>query len=250
MHETIRVHGTRSEQHLGERTTSISPDGKYLRTLIYTGFIAPNQNPTDIVRRFATPLDDFPGEDKLVCMGAKLISISQGRYRRINEIHSGLFSQIATHFGTRTEHGTGVAGNPAKIQAAIDEVGLARIALASGASAIEKAAYRIGILNKRQGLFFKIAGKDVEVIDGLVVDGGYQNHVILAPINPDETCTRIENDTGIPTAIVDISYIGGSILGLSPFSPYSREELFGILSDNPFGQGKGRTPIAVVGKLK
>lgn len=248
MSEGLRTFNS-TELPIGQRFVTTSPDGKYVRTLIYTGFIAPNQNLPLLTERFIPRLDHFEGTDKMVCIGSKVISLLQGRYKRVNQIIPGSFARFATRFGTRTIHGNGVAGHPEKLQAAIDDVGLARIVLAAGVSALEKVALHYGIINKRKGLFFLIAGKRVESIDGLIADGGYQNHVILCPNNYNKVSTQLERVTGLPNAVIDINDLGGSVLSISEGSPYTKQEIFSALSDNPFGQDKRRLPLAVIGKV-
>lgn len=243
MSEYLRVFNS-NEIEVGQHIISLSPDGKFVRTLI-----APNQDPVSLLQRFIPSMDDFAGSEKIICLGAKAVSVLQGRYRRKDEINPGRFANFAFRFGTRTEHGTGVAGYPEKLQAAVDEVGMVRIALAAGVSALEKISLKYGLINHKIGLFFIVAGKRVEAIDGLVEDGGYHNHVILCPEDYDVLPEQLRTKTGLPNAIVDINYIGGSVLSISKDSPYKKKEILSALSDNPFGQDKRRTPIAVIGRV-
>lgn len=248
MIERFRVF-TSKETKVGNRSISLSPDQHYIRTLICTGFIASKQSPACLVRNFVPDLEEFEGKDKVICLGAKAISVMQGRYKRINEIKPSRFSIVASKFGTKTEHGTGVAGHPAKLQVAIDEVGLPRLLLASGISAMEKTALRLGILKNKLGLFFIVAGMEVKAIDGLVEDGGYHNHVILCPNSYQTVCDEIESQVNAPIALADINDIGGSVLSVSQSSPLTRKEVYLALKDNPFGQDKRRTPLAVIGRV-
>jgi len=237
-----------SNLEVGKQFVSNSPDGKYVRTLLQTGFVAPNQSLTGFIDRFTPSLDDFPGSNKILCIGAKVISLLQGRYIRKDDIKTGTFARIASRFGTKTEHGVGVAGYPEKLQTAIDEVGMPRVVFASGVSALEKVVVRSGIIKKPIGLFFIIAGKRVEAIDGIVPDGGYHNHVILCPDDYKTLAETLTIETKIPIAIVDINYIGGSVLSISHNAPLTKKEVFSALSDNPFGQDKKRIPLAVIGR--
>ncbi len=247
MAELTRVFRT-SETEIGHRFSSNSPNNKYIRTLIHTGFIAPKQNPANILNRFIPDLNDFPGNDKVVCIGSKAVAVLQNRFRREDEIHPGLLCQIASRFGTKTEHGVGVAGHPKKIQAAIDEVGISRIAFAIAASGIEKTALKLKILHNRIGLFFIIAGDKVKAIDGLSHGDGYEHHVLLCPDNT-KFILSLSGEVKFPVALVDINYVGGDVSVTTKNSPLSKSEIYDALIDNPFGQFKERTPIAVIGRI-
>jgi hypothetical protein len=247
MVEHSRVFKT-SETDIGHRFSSISPDGKYIRTLIHTGFIAPRQSPATLLNSFIPDLEDFPGEDKVVCLGSKVVALLQNRVRREDEIHPGILCQVASKFGTRTEHGVGVAGYPKKIQAAIDEVGLNRIIFALAASGLEKIALKLNILKDRIGIFFIVAGDKVKAIDGLSPGGGYEHHILLCPDNA-EFLASLSGNVKFPVALVDINYVGGDVPVTTPNSPLSKDEIYTALKDNPFGQFKERTPLAVIGRI-
>jgi hypothetical protein len=238
------------DRPIGEHFVSCSPDGRFVRTLIYTGFVAPRQDLTQLIDHFVPDIESLDGVDKTVCLGAKLVALSQGRYRRKNQIHPGIFASVASRFGTRSKHGVGPVGHKEKLQAAIDEVGFARILCAATTSLAEKLALEIGFIHEQMGLFYRIAGQRVKAIDGLGKDDGYANHVILCPCDPMALCQDITSQTGIPVAIVDINYVGGDILGVSDNSPLNEWEIYHALADNPFGQRKERTPIAIVGRAE
>ena len=244
--EQVRVFKT-GENNIGHHFFSLSPDGKYTRTLIHTGFIAPNQSPASLIKAFVPSLDGFPGKDKVVCLGSKVTAVLQNRVIRENNIHPSLLCQIATRFGTKTEHGVGVAGHPKKIQVAIDEVGLIRILFALGVSGLEKTVLKLGLIHKRLGLFFVIAGDQVKGIDGLSHDDGYEHHVLRYP-NNERFLSDLLGTIEYPVSLVDINDIGGTVSAITPNCPLTRDEIFTALRDNPFGQHKERTPIAVIGR--
>ncbi len=248
MSESFRVANS-SNLDIGKQVVSESPDHRFVRTLIHTGFIFPHQNPEDLLLRFTPDITCFDGSDKVVCIGSKVVSIMQGRYKRANEVKPGIFANLASPFRTKTDDPDEPIAYPRKLQVAIDEVGIARVGLAAGVSAVEKLALKAGILKKRLGLFFLIAGKKVEVIDGLFDDGGYKNHVILCPDDYNHLSDQWEQTTGLPNAVVDINYQGGSVLSVSRGASYTKQEIFAALSDNPFGQDKRRMPIAVIGRI-
>jgi len=229
----------------GKIHTTVSPDGHFVRTTVETGFVFPNQPIELLLQKFIPRIDDFTGDAKIVCLGSKLVSVLQGRYRRATDIHPGRFARSATRFGT----GFGVGGFPEKLQAAIDDAGYPRIIAATTASAMEKTAIKLHMLRNRIGVFYIIAGSRAKAIDGLYGGDGYDKHVLLAPANPQQTCDRLQGAFGFPVAIVDINNLGGDILGLSNTSALSRTDLIQALKDNPAGQEYERTPVTVVGRI-
>ena len=97
-----------------------------------------------------------PGD--LVVMAEKPIAASQGRSYALDEIHPTRLAKVLSKAVTKTPHGIGL-GIPETMQLAIDEAGAPRIVAAAAVSAAGK------VVGKR-GLFYKVAGADVEAIDG------------------------------------------------------------------------------------
>lgn len=239
-----------SRVEIGNRSVSISPNKRFVRTLIHTGFIAPHQNPALLLEGFISEsLDSFSGEDKVACVCHKAAAVLQGRYRRKSTIDPDFFCIFASSFGTCNENnGISIKGCPEKLKIAFEEVGLIRILSAIGASALEKLALKLNILKEKRGLFYALAGEKVTVIDVSSGKDGYNNHLILYP-DVLSFFEQVENAIEYPVALVDINYLGGKVLGRTRTCQIKEEEILLALNDNPFGQGKERTPLAVIGRL-
>lgn len=184
-----------------------------------------------------------------VAISEKIIAIMQGRSWFVWDIKPGIPAKVLSRFVTRTPAGIGL-GDPTTMQLAIQEAGLARIAYAAAGGAVGK-------LRGKKGVFYDLAGANVRAIDGPTEYSVYPSNVSakLPPARPHEVAahlTRVIRDV-VPTryrsafdgvAIVDANDIGCNVLG----NASSRGDDFfaGCFADNPLGQGRQQTPIAVI----
>ena len=129
------------------------------------------------------------------------------------------------------------------MQYAINKVGLLRVLWASFASAVTK-------LFGKKGVFYKIVGQDVSGLDGFYdhVWSEYRDIGIENPADPDKVCNEIKEKLGISCMIVDANDLGQELLGTSDDIADRKEELLGIIKDNPAGQGREQTPIILIRK--
>jgi asparagine synthase (glutamine-hydrolysing) len=136
------------------------------------------------------------------------------------------------------------------MQLAIDDVGLPRIMAASAVSAVGKA------LGKR-GWFYKVAGPSVRAIDGPTQYSAFPANVSakLAPADPAGQARRISAAVraALPaevvarfggTVVIDANDIGRNVLGQD--SDLTDDDACEAFRDNPLGQGRQQTPLAVV----
>ncbi|TWJ12161.1 asparagine synthase (glutamine-hydrolysing) [Stackebrandtia albiflava] len=179
----------------------------------------------------------------------KIVAISQGRSYFTWEIHPGWWARRLARHVVKTPYGIGL-GDPTTMQLAIDEVGLGRILVAAVASAAGKAM-------GRRGLFYDIVGPSVRAIDGPTEYSAYPANVSakLAPADPSGVARRISAalratlpDDVIArfggTVVIDANDIGRNILGHD--TGLSEPALTAAFADNPLGQGRQQTPLAVV----
>ena len=131
------------------------------------------------------------------------------------------------------------------MQYAITKVGLPRVLWASFAGGVCK------IFGKR-GVFYEIVGSDVAGLDGFYdhVWSEYRDIGIENPENPSGVCDEIKEKLGMSCMIVDANDLGQEVLGYSSDITLSEEELLGLVSDNPCGQGQETTPIILIRKKK
>jgi asparagine synthase (glutamine-hydrolysing) len=179
----------------------------------------------------------------------KIVAITQGRSYFIWDIQTGFWAKLLSRFVTRSPAGIGL-GSPFTMQLAIQEVGLPRILYASIGGMVGK------LIGKR-GLFYTLAGNDINAIDGPTEYSVYPANVSakLAPKDPDQVAARLterirevlpveyqERFAGV--VVIDANDIGQNVLGTNGIDdPHFYEQMF---ADNPQGQAHQQTPISLV----
>ena len=209
---------------------------------------------TDLVGRGAD-LDDLmrrqiaehirPGD--LVVMAEKPIATSQGRSFALDEIHPTKLARVLSKAVTKTPHGIGL-GIPETMQLAIDEAGAPRIAAAAAVSAAGK------VVGKR-GLFYRVAGANVEAIDGPTWNTlpPHNTHAKLGPADPDGVAAHLADllsDTvggRVEFVVIDANDLTAAVLGASPGADRALAKR--LMRDNPLGQGHEQTPVCVLRPL-
>lgn len=188
------------------------------------------------------------GEPWYVVVSEKIVAISQGRSYFTWEINPTPAARVLSKWVQRTPHGIGL-GSPWTMQLAIKEAGLPRILVASGASVVGKA---LG----RRGWFYRVAGHRVNAIDGPTPYSAFPSNVSakLPPKAPDKVAAEITAALRkvLPsgpartlggTVVIDSNDLGRDVLGHDTGQP---AEFFAeLFRDNPFGQGRQQTPVAV-----
>lgn len=189
--------------------------------------------------------------EDIVFVSEKAVAITQGRSYPINEVKASWLAQFLSKFVTKTPIGIGL-GSPQTMQLAIEEVGVARILVASFIGAMGK---MIGI----KGWFYIVAGHGARSIDGAVSYAlpPYNTYVSKGPMNANEVAEKISKKVGVPVAIVDANDFGVNILGLSggtalakTFANQSKKLIARIIKDNPLGQSDEQTPIGIIREVK
>jgi asparagine synthase (glutamine-hydrolysing) len=234
--------------------------GKHLFSTIENQVYARLPIRTEIVKRgdnvvkFVT--DTLSGKTRpgdIVAVAEKPISISQGRSFPIDDMRPSWLAKVLSKAVTKTPHGIGL-GMPQTMQLALNEVGAPRIIFAAAVAAV---ARLFGV----RGVFYKIAGPEVEAIDGPTPGTlpPYNKQASLGPKNPDSVATKIaevlnsrlvnntEDRAGVGVAIVDTNDLSVAVLGHSEgVNPKIVAEL---MIDNPMGQGHEQTPIVILRKV-
>ncbi len=179
--------------------------------------------------------------DIVVC-SEKAVAFSQNRVIDGNNIRVGLLAATLSRFVTNNPHGKGLR-DPRSMQVAINIAGPARIILAAVVGGF-------GRLLGRTGYFYKLAGSEVSMIDGVV---GHrfeelQKYIVPAPLNPDQAASAIsEALEGYPVVIMDVNDIGGSMVVGKSCSELPVEEIEEFMRyDNPLGQGTQQTPVGIL----
>lgn len=192
------------------------------------------------------------GKQWYLYISEKIIAITQGRSYFIWDIHAGFWANLLSRFVTRTPAGIGL-GSPWTMEIAIREAGLGRILYATIGSALGK------LVGKR-GVFYNLTGENVRAIDGPTQYSVFPANVSakLPPADPHGVARQLDSALRdhLPTAyrdtfggvvIIDANDIGRNILGTTvDLDEAVQADIFG---DNPLGQGREQTPMAVVVQL-
>jgi asparagine synthase (glutamine-hydrolysing) len=216
----------------------------FARLPIKTDVVASGDDLAEVCRRHVAA-HVKPGD--MVAMAENAVSAAQGRSFPIDEIHP---TWLATKLGnavTKTPHGIGL-GTPQTMQLAIDQVGAPRIV----AAAIAGAA---GRLVRQKGIFYLVAGREVEAIDGPAYNRlpPHNTSASLGPADPDGVAAGLSAALSeaaggeVHVAVIDASDLAVTVLGASPGTD---RDLVGVLMrDNPLGQGTEQTPVCVMRPL-
>lgn len=212
----------------------------YMRHAIKTHFVKQGESYIDIFKKYVSPIYE---EGDIVSSSEKIIALCQGRVVRRDELKVGFWAKTLSKFASHPgDAGIGV-GEAIKMQYAIKKAGLLKVLWASFAGGVCK-------LFGKKGVFYEIVGQDVAGLDGFYgkVWEEYGDIGIENPENPSGVCDEVKEKLGISLMIVDANDLGQEVLGYSSDINLSEEELHGLISDNPCGQGQQQTPIILIRK--
>jgi hypothetical protein len=222
------------------RTLEASIDGVvYARQPVRTHLVTAADDAAEVLQRYAMPLSE---DVALVAVSERMVAITQGRSHRMVDIRPGRLARFLVRFVTRPGYGIGL-GTAETMQLAIHEVGAPRILLAAAVSALTKP---FGI----HGLFYRVAGPQAAAIDGPTsyTIPPYNESATLGPKDPDGAARRLAAAVERPVAVIDANDAGCNVLGASP--GIDRQLVRRLFADNPLGQAREQTPIAVVRRLE
>ena len=195
---------------------------KYSRFAIHTHFIEVGEDQAALVRRYVLPLYQ-PGD--VLSFGAKVMAMCTKNVVTKDQVKPGFW---------------------AKMQLAINMVGLPKVLWASFASAVTKPF-------GKKGVFWKIVGPEVAGIDGFYYRSSFERYKELALINNDnpvELCDALEKATGVPTVLMDANDIDQNQLGKGTNFPLTDDQIQDAMRDNPSGQGDELTPFILIRPIK
>ena len=218
---------------------------------------------TDLLAQLRGEVEDFFAdlpEDALpsgapwtFSVSEKIVAITQGRSYFTWEVNPRPSAKLLSRFVTRTPAGIGL-GDPTTMELAIREAGLPRVA---GAAVVGAAGKVMG----KRGLFYRLVGSNIGAIDGPTTYSAFPSNVSakLPPKDPAKVAAQISamvRGAKIPaeyvatfqgTVIMDANDIGRNVLGSDvPALDRAMEAAF---ADNPLGQGRQRTPLAIIARL-
>ncbi|SHF33268.1 F420-0:Gamma-glutamyl ligase [Caldanaerobius fijiensis DSM 17918] len=175
----------------------------------------------------------------LIAISESVVAITQGRAYIPETVKAGMMAKFLCRFPKRY----GSLTSPAAFQLAIDDVGKIRILLGALAGGVGRL---LGI----KGWFFRVAGKQVVMIDDVAgTMPPYHRHIILGPKNPDKVCQAIKERMGIDAVIVDANDLGYvDVIGAS--KGVIAKEVERLLKSNPSGNYEQQTPIVIIKDYK
>ncbi|MFO7952472.1 MAG: coenzyme F420-0:L-glutamate ligase [Bacillota bacterium] len=206
---------------------------------VRTDLIRPNDSIIKTTEKYVKP--QLRNGDIVVC-SEKALAFSQGRVVPEDEVSVGILARTLSRFVIKSPYGIGMR-DPRTMQVAINMAGPLRIILAAMAGGLGK-------LFGRSGYFYRVAGLEVSMIDG-VVDHRFKElrkYIIPPPEDPDRAAFNIsEALSGAPVVIMDVNDLGGStVVGKSHDNlPIAEIEDF-MRYDNPLGQGTQQTPVGIL----
>jgi F420-0:gamma-glutamyl ligase len=209
----------------------------YNRILIKTHVLS---DADDVIKTIDRYTKDVRQKGDIIAISERIIAIMQGRSFPLKAIHPGLLARTLYPFVSRHPGGIGLR-SPWTMQLAIQEAGSARIIIAAIASIITKP---FGL----KGVFYRVAGNNVNAIDGpcdYTLPPG-NTSAKLGPKYPQEVSQNLEKITGNGVVIIDSNDYGVNVLGRSEKAKSANLPIRLIFADNPMGQSDQKTPIAIV----
>lgn len=192
----------------------------------------------DIVDVIDLYTQDFRQPGDIVAVAESVVAITQRQYFRPTEVKPGFWAKRLCYFvpskgSLSSQHG---------FQAAMNQVGTARMVLAFFIGAAGKA---VG----KKGLLYELAGRPAELIDDLTgTMPPYDKYIVAGPKDPEAVVARIKERTGMEAAIVDANDLKRAMV-LAATPGVKPEDVSRMLLDNPFGNAAEQTPVVVLRPL-
>lgn len=179
----------------------------------------------------------MPGD--MLFISERICAITQGRAFPIADMKPSWLARFLSKYVLKTKHGIGI-GSPWTMELAIREAGAFRVLFAAACSAITKP---FGI----KGVFYHVVGNNINAIDGPCENTlpPYNGYAKLGPKDPEKLAEKLAKHIGVPVVIIDANDLGRNVLGRSTGAP-SESVCRTLFADNPLGQSREQTPIALV----
>ncbi len=202
------------------------------RLPVPTHLLTALDDPIAVVERYVRPHYQ-PGD--VLTLGETPLAIMQGRYRHPSNIRPGWVARRVCYYFLPTSSLATACG----LQSLVDEVGPWRVFLAFlGGSLLRLVGHRGG--------FYELAGQQARLVDDVTGTlPPYDQFIVLGPEDPLAAVNRIERETGIPCAIVDVNDLR-AVKVLAASNGVSEAFLTRALLDNPAGNGDEQTPLVLL----
>jgi len=199
---------------------------------IKTHLLTHLDDPVSVVKRYVMP-HARPGD--IVTIGESPIAIMQGRFRHPSEVKPGWLATRLCYMFLPTSSLASACG----LQTLIDIEGAVRV---FGAFLIGSIAKLFGV----KGMFYRLAGEQARLIDDITGTlPPYDQFIVLGPDNPQEIVNKIQRETGLSAAIVDVNDLK-AVKILAASSDLSMSLLKQALIRNPAGNANEQTPVVLI----
>lgn len=222
----------------GKKIFILVDGASYARYPLKTSLITQNDHIDTIIRSYALP---FLQKNDTLIISERIIAIMQGRSFLISDIHPSWWAYFLSRYVSKHPGGIGLK-SPYTMELALQEVGLARILIASMCAMITKP---FGV----RGVFYHVVGSHINAIDGpcsYTLPPGNKS-AKLGPKNPMKVAVHLSRLCDAKIVIIDANDYGVRVLGHS--KGVDTLLIRKIFHDNPLGQSDEQTPLAIVRKV-
>jgi hypothetical protein len=200
---------------------------------IHTHLLTHLDNPVEVIKRYVVPHAQ-PGD--IITIGETPVAIMQGRFRHPTDVKPGYLARRLCYFFLPTSSLATACG----MQTLVDIVGPWRVFFAFVLGAIAKKF--LG----QPGLFYQFAGEQARLIDDVTGTlPPYDQFIVLGPKNPQQIVDQIQQETGLPAAIVDVNDLK-AVKVLAASRTLSLTFLQQALISNPAGNADEQTPLVLI----
>jgi F420-0:gamma-glutamyl ligase-like protein len=218
---------------------------KYARIPIQTHFLEIGENLDSVLEKYVRPTLQ---KNDILCISCKIISFTKNLVVRKEDVKISWLAKLITKFVKKWPNDIGYS-SPRKMQVAINRAGYPRMIVALIVGSFLK-------LFGLKGYFYRIAGNQINAIDGFTVgytkNPVFENYAFLPPTPKEgrQICNEIESEFGSPVAIMDGNNIENNVMGMSDTlaKMFKEEDFKEIMKGNPQGQEDdgNNTPIIIV----
>lgn len=202
------------------------------RIPIRTHVITEHDDIVKVVKKYTGDIAE-PGD--IISVAESVVAIAQGRAILPGIVKVGFLARFLCRFPGKD----GSLATPQAMQLAIVEAGTFKILLGA-------AAAFIGRLLGRRGDFYRVAGRNLALIDDVAgTMCPFDKHIILGHKNPQQVVDAVKEATGAEAVIVDVNY-KRNVDVLASSSGVDADGLIKNLVDNPFGNDDQQTPIVIL----
>jgi hypothetical protein len=207
---------------------------------IKTHLLTNLDDPVEVVKQYVVP---HAQKGDIVTIGESPLAIIQGRFRHCMDLKPGWLAKRLCYMFQSTSSLATAGG----LQALIDLVGAPRVFLAFiGSIPFKILPYSLSRKLKVDGMFYRLAGEQANLVDDVTgTIPPYDQFVVLGPHNPQAVCDRIQKETGLSAAIVDVNDLRRvKILAATADIPHNFLEQ--ALITNPAGNANEQTSVVLI----